>query len=118
MFPPPFVSPANPSASPLDPVELGGRPDLVPRLLAAHGQTHGVSSAAVRAHVTKALDVVSHNFPRVILDRHVGQLSRQGCHRLGREGANLCERVDRVLGQDAVGLLRAEGVEGRQGFLL
>jgi len=86
------------SASPFHLVVLPRGLDLVPRPLAAHRQAHRVPPATVRAHVAQPLDVVLHDAPRVVLDRHRRQLGGQRRHDLGRQRADFGLRLYAVLG--------------------
>ena len=67
--------------------------------------------APQRPNVLQPLDVVLHQPLRVALDRHGGQLGRQGRDDARVECAQLRRRVDGVLGQDAARGLRAESPE-------
>lgn len=100
------------STLPIDLVELPRRADLGSRPLAANRQAHGVSPTPVGTDIPQPLDVILDYFPRIVLDRHRGQLGRQRRDRPLWQHAHLRPRVDAVLGEDSFRYLRADSVEG------
>ena len=112
-----YPNQASASTPALHPVEVPGGLYLVPRLLSAHRQAHGVPPALHCADVPQPLDVVLHQLPRVVLDRHGRQLGRQRRDGPLRQGADLHHGVQAVLGEDPRGFLGSEGVECLEGLL-
>lgn len=62
-----------------------------------------MSPTPVATHVLEALDVLSHNLSRVVLDRHGRQFGCEGGDGLGRQGSDFGEGMDGVLGEDSDG---------------
>lgn len=102
------------SAPPLDAIALPGGQDLGACTLAAHGQTHGVTPAAVAAHVAQAGNILDDAPPQVVLNRQGRQAGCQG--RQGRAGqvAEAGLRVDMVRREEA----REHAVAGGRWFVL
>lgn len=107
----------SPLSKSLQLVEPVCRRILVTRPLSTRRQTHDVTLAAVRTHISEALDIVLHDAARVIFNRHGRQLGRQLKDSLGAKRLEALPREDGVFSHDAVGGLVAEGEEGGEGFL-
>lgn len=74
-------------------------------------------SSSVCTHILQPSNVLLHEFPRVVVERHLTELGGQKGDGSGGQGADFGELVDGVLRHDASRLCRTEAVKGLEGAL-
>ena len=76
-----------------------------------------MSPSPITTHISQPPDIIPHLPLCIVLNRHIRQLSGDLSDGALGDVSDFSEWVDGELGEDAVGCLWAEGVEGLEGCL-